>query len=220
MLDAILDLAQYLDISIDDAHKRSETASKKNAMAWDKVDPKTPGEILDFYENSEYYIEELAGYEALRRHAFEDYLNEIAIHRGRLLDLGAGNGGFSILAAQRGWVVDYLDAGRKVREHAEWRFKKYNVDIKTVTNKGEFGKYNCIIALDLVEHLPDLEGFIEMVKGILLPSGVLGVTRHFEGGRQHLDSNKWFKAHWSEWLVNNGFKKIGTNVHDFEVWQI
>ncbi|GAF67904.1 unnamed protein product, partial [marine sediment metagenome] len=75
MLDPILDLAQYLGISIDETHKRTEIAPIINARDWDKADPKTHDDISGFYKSSEYYVAELARYEETRRRAFEEYLN-------------------------------------------------------------------------------------------------------------------------------------------------
>lgn len=68
---------------------------------------------------------------------------------GRLLDLGCGHGKFSLLASSMGWEVTGVDA-RTERMPEDKNIEWVQSDVRMF----EIGRYDCILLLGLLYHLP------------------------------------------------------------------
>jgi hypothetical protein len=77
---------------------------------------------------------------------------------GRLIDLGAGHGAFSLMAADMGWTVTALDA-RKKRFQDDPRIEWVVGDVR----EADLGAYDLIACLGLFYHLT-LEDQLDLLK--------------------------------------------------------
>ncbi len=109
-----------------------------------------------------------------RAEFFDEILDAVGPPSGsqRLLDVGAGKGEFSRLAAGRGWRVTAVEpslaAGDGLLSHG----------VESVCNVAfeDFeasGVYACVTLLDLVEHTRDPKAVVEKAASCLAPGGLL-----------------------------------------------
>lgn len=108
---------------------------------------------------------------------FDKRLLETMRHyRGkRMLDFGGGTGVFCENMAHEGLDVTYLDIPGHVQEFAEWRFKKYNLPIRTVTSSPDRltleHDYDVVYTDAVFEHLIDPEQALREIVMHILPGG-------------------------------------------------
>jgi len=93
--------------------------------------------------------------------------------KGRILDIGCAGGFFLKVARERGWQPYGLELAVAAAEFARTQFR---LDVKT----GDFETvdlpknfYNVITAWDVIEHILNPVRFIEKVKKLLVPGGLL-----------------------------------------------
>lgn len=94
--------------------------------------------------------------------------------RGRLLDFGCGDGGF--LAAMDGWQRMGVEIAADGASS-----KSTDIlcgDLRTLVCDGALpsGGFDVVTAWDVFEHLPDLPEYIDALKALLRPDGLLFVT--------------------------------------------
>lgn len=85
-----------------------------------------------------------------------------------VLDIGASSGEFLDFAKSRGCDTVAVELSLLSKKILKQKGHKYFSSIDKVT-----GKFNYIFALDLVEHLYDIQGFFSFCKDHLLPGGKL-----------------------------------------------
>jgi 2-polyprenyl-3-methyl-5-hydroxy-6-metoxy-1,4-benzoquinol methylase len=115
---------------------------------------------------------------AMKKRTFAGYFNAISGHTnisaGRLLDIGCATGDLMEEAKARGFDVYGVEISP--RGIAETQ-KKFGIDkiIARPIRKGDFpGDFFDIITLcDVLEHIPDPLDFLEILCGILKPSGAV-----------------------------------------------
>ena len=121
-----------------------------------------------------------AGRESLRLH--EERYRFAAEHArpGRVLDLACGVGyGTQILAAERSDLSDLLgvDRSREAIEYARRVFGGDRVAFEQADamgfGEGTSARFETIVSLETVEHLPEPERFVERLARLLAPAGVL-----------------------------------------------
>jgi SAM-dependent methyltransferase len=159
----IKELSEYTGKSPWLCEQRTKFATLELAFLWDqyKNDP------LKYYKETDLYIFDLTMYhihlEKRGVHAwFEEQIRKYGWRD--MLDFGGGTGEYTILAEQNGVSVDYVDVG-KTADFAKWRFKKYGINPHLRDDEYNFDKdalhYDCIVVMDVLEHLPDPEPMIK-----------------------------------------------------------
>ncbi len=106
----------------------------------------------------------------------EKTLNRVP--KGSLLDFGGSHGHFSLAAAQAGFDVTYADIGLEVRKFVQWRANKRGLKIHfapIIDNKCVFNdrKYDYIVCLDVISHLPNLDQYMKDFHSCLNDNGKL-----------------------------------------------
>ncbi|HOW69387.1 MAG TPA: class I SAM-dependent methyltransferase [Phycisphaerae bacterium] len=131
------------------------------------------------------------------------YLNYLAPlescqRSGRLLEIGCAQGHLLALASHRGWQAEGVEISAEAARVAR---SEFGLSVHTGSLEGlgdELGRFEVAIATDVIEHVPDPRGFLQAIRGRLLPGGLAiietpnwgGVWRRL-GGRRWLGLNRF-----------------------------
>jgi len=97
--------------------------------------------------------------------------------RPRVLDVGCAYGGFLVAFAERGASVTGIEVDKRYLELAEINLREQGVDAWLVQGdathpRPEFrGRFDLVIANDVIEHVISLEGFLANIRDWLAPGG-------------------------------------------------
>lgn len=116
-----------------------------------------------------------------------------------VLALGDGVGVDSIRLANAGFSVDYMDYdGSRMAEIAALNFDLVNRSLGASKRLRVVSKverlYDAVVCLEVIEHVPDPEKFIEMISDCLKPNGIVYISDCFNGLEDrwptHLSTNE------------------------------
>jgi len=176
------ELSEYTGLSEPEVRKNLDVATDSLANEWDRRKPKTEDDILSFYREADMYIYDLvclnSNPQSMRRRGevrFKLY--------GSVLDYGGGIGTYLIDAWGAGRRdLSYVDLRGKTWDFAEWRFKKRGISVKMMEPDELVGKYDCILLLDILEHIVDWKNVLaKLVNEHLNDNGALFITESFGG---------------------------------------
>lgn len=174
------EMIEYTGLEKKEIDNLMKYSMDKIANEWKEINPKTESEITDFYRNVQWYIYDLAEYNCnpacmVRR---EEIASKAS---GRILDYGAGIGTHLIDVHERGKKgLNYVDLRGKTWDFAEWRFKQRDMKVKMMEPDELEGKYDTILLLDILEHIPKWKRVLKMlVKQHLNEKGTLFITDTF-----------------------------------------
>ena len=125
-------------------------------------------------------------------------INSLNTDEKKLLDLGCGTGDFLLTCKRNGWDVVGVEPNKKARNIAEAKLNSQSSssifsDLENVHAK----KFDIITLWHVLEHVPNLDAYIGMLKGKLKPKGVLIVAvpnfKSFDA--------KYYKEYWAAFDV-------------------
>jgi 2-polyprenyl-3-methyl-5-hydroxy-6-metoxy-1,4-benzoquinol methylase len=137
----------------------------------------------------------------LRQRTAVRTLDELAAYagssRGKLLEIGCGDGTLLIAAAQRGFAVTGVERSASACERARSRLLAEGVageivhgDVDAVDARA--GEFDACIVADLLERVRDPRQFIQQLHRLLRPGGVLYVaTPSLDSWSAQLRSARW-----------------------------
>ena len=145
-------------------------------------------ELSDYYESDDYishtdsketFTDKL--YQAVKKHALSNKLkliNSFKAEEKNLLDVGCGTGEFLIVCKNNGWKVAGVEPNAKAKITAENKLQgKLVSEIYSDINLLNIeAKFDVITLWHVLEHIPNLEGYISALKKLLKPNGVLIVA--------------------------------------------
>lgn len=118
------------------------------------------------------------------------YLDSIKRHtdgRGKLLEIGFGNGSFLKLAHADGWEVYGTDLSKTHVKHASNALNLPNIRFGTLEKPGYPDNFFDVVAgFNFLEHVPDPRKTLAEIKRILRPSGVIVLMCPNIAGIYHL----------------------------------
>ncbi|MBI2682647.1 MAG: class I SAM-dependent methyltransferase [Acidobacteriales bacterium] len=180
-----LDLSAFTGMPEAEAETRLVSSHALIIESWKKaaLDEKDKAALARWYsENALNYMFSLARFHLTYKH-ITFTLDMLRLSRGRCLDYGAGKGELALELARRGLDVTYYDVPGKSREYAEWEAARRKANLRFLSSKEELqtevaarGKFDTILTLDVLEHLPDLRGELEFLLSLLAPKGRLLMT--------------------------------------------
>ncbi len=112
------------------------------------------------------------------REVFLSYLDKIEFitkNRGAILDIGAANGYFLMLAKERGWDV----YGVEISDYAASQAKEKGLNVFTgVIKNADFKpeSFDVITMWDVIEHLADPIKEISVIASLIKPNGLLVIN--------------------------------------------
>lgn len=132
--------------------------------------------VIDFHRMTELSMYCLTKWNSEERYQFiKAYIAYIAKkHGGKMLDFGGGIGDLTILLANQGSNVDFLEVPSHTLNYAKWRFKRRFLDVHTYTTLNKIKTtYDVIIVLDVFEVLEKPEAHLQKFYTMLNPNGLL-----------------------------------------------
>lgn len=116
-------------------------------------------------------------------------LGQAAKRRGKLLDIGCGDGSFLEACARDGWDV----TGTEIGGAAELS-KQLGIDVRdSVEHARERGPFDAITMWHTLEHFRDPKGTVAAARALLAPGGVLVIAVPDAAGLQaRAFRQKWF----------------------------
>lgn len=94
--------------------------------------------------------------------------------KGRILDVGAGTGAFVVTMRTAGWEVTGLEPDSVARKTA---MEHFNISLDDVSGFYSLpGTYDAITMWHVLEHVHDLNGYLQKLKQLLAPGGKLFVA--------------------------------------------
>jgi 2-polyprenyl-3-methyl-5-hydroxy-6-metoxy-1,4-benzoquinol methylase len=145
----------------------------------------------EFYQESKMYefVEKrpLAWYH-------KQFLNSPPLNSGRLLDVGFGQGEFLNAARSLNldlWGVDIAERNVEIAKRSYNLQNIYAYPLDEFIKQKDAGKFDLVTAFELLEHLPDPAGFLDLTKKILKNGGYLIIStpnlRRFGGVKEDWD---------------------------------
>lgn len=171
--------------------------------------PQPKEEQLSFYYKSEEYISHTDAnkslldkvYQLVKNYTLSKKLKLIQSFKTtsyNLLDIGCGTGDLLKLAKKHNWQVFGVEPNNKARKLAQNKIPASNQivpDLKDLTNRPN--QYDVITMWHVLEHVPNLDDYIDIIKKLLKPNGVLviAVPNH-----KSFDANH-YKEFWAAYDV-------------------
>jgi len=163
--EATQELQEFAGLSKEEVRDLLLSSDRILAESWvrAKLDETDKQAVKRWYEeNSFHYIFGLTSFHFAYKQIVL-MLDILRLARGRCLDYGAGIGDLTLGLAQAGHPASYFDVDGKSREYAQWRAERKRLQVHFTTLKEKLteyaqasGKFDTIIAIDVLEHVPDI----------------------------------------------------------------
>ena len=184
------DLATFYGSSREECRRRLLAYDVRELRdAWLRADPHTPAEIRAFYAGTDLYVWELMQWHAstarrqwtAARDLLSDHFPPAAW--GRVLDYGCGVGTDALVLAQSGYDVCLADVPGVTFEFARHRFRRRGIDATYIAVTDDYpevrGRYDILISIDVLEHLPDPVGVLRRLAAALRTGGIACIVAGF-----------------------------------------
>ena len=174
------------------------------------------GEVSDFYEDivGDRHLADLAAWHISSKDYIADTLRlQQRFSRDLVLDFGGGIGTHALANAMSSKVdhVFFVDINQTNRIFVEYRAKKLGVENKLTFCKTiqetEISKFDSIVCLDVLEHLPDPTSQLDIFYKIMDSKSIALFNWYFYKGENneypfHIDDNE---------IIEGFFKKLQLN---------
>jgi 2-polyprenyl-3-methyl-5-hydroxy-6-metoxy-1,4-benzoquinol methylase len=145
--------------------------------------------LAEWYRaNSKYYLFDLAAFH-LASKQIEFTLDILALANGKCLDYGAGNGELALALARLGHRTTYYDLDGTTKQFAAWRAAREALNLEFLSDRNllaaSAGKFDTVISLDVLEHMPDIAGELDFLASLLGPGGTLVLSAPVGGTESH-----------------------------------
>ena len=161
------DFAEFSGLPLDVVADRVANFHRINADDWHALDAELFSErAATFYESSHNFIFGILSANSRPQAVIEKLdrfdprmMAAIRAHPGkRFFEFGGGTGVFCEIAARMGKDAYYMELPGIVFDFAQWRFKKYGLQVTAIEAKADRiylpGKYDIVYTDAVIEHLP------------------------------------------------------------------
>jgi len=175
------DLSEYFRVTYEQAVCLFKVGTRLNAEVWGVLCPQEVEQMARFYQLTPFYI--FSGTYWHMSRAQRWFRREVVkLSKGYVLDYGGGIGDLSLMLAQAGLNVTYVDVGGKTFDFARWflarrgRSDVLMLDIEKDWERIWARKYGTIICVDVIEHVPEPELVLARMAASLTEKGKLFIT--------------------------------------------
>ncbi len=112
----------------------------------------------------------------VHRERFEAFEALLAAGRRRVLDVGCGPGTFLSVGRERGWEVLGIEPSEQAAAHARSLGLPVVEEFLTPELAPRLGTFDAVHLNEVLEHLPDPRGHLELCRDLLRPAGLLCVA--------------------------------------------
>lgn len=190
-----------------DRMKKGSEPLKDEWNGWEKKGPMTEDRIQAFYKQTTNYIYELGEWHLFvpdKRASDLQLVEDMKkLKPKNILDFGGGVGLMAVLLARAGFDVTLADLDGTSLDFAAFRAKRHSIPLKIwksdVDKAAPDTKYDVILALDVLEHLPKnvLNSVVDRLVALKHDKTVIVISAPF--GRtavhpMHLDADENTKA--------------------------
>lgn len=130
--------------------------------------------------------------------AHKQFLKQLLLKSSHLLEIGCSTGEFLDKAKEAGYSVTGIDSSPKNAAFARLKFgiqEIYPLSIKDFIANKPAEKYDVIVMFQVLEHLDDVSDFMESIKVLLKPNGILASSVP-NNKRWRFSSEKFFREKW------------------------
>jgi 2-polyprenyl-3-methyl-5-hydroxy-6-metoxy-1,4-benzoquinol methylase len=171
------ELSLFTNYHVEEIYRRWQESDGQLAKNWTAAAPDESDRtaLAEWYrQNSELYMFAISAYN-LDYKRIRSNLKVLQYARGACLDYGAGNGEILLELARRGHPVTYFDVEGVSARFAQDRAQRQNLEVKFRFSKEALteDRFDTIFSLDVLEHVPDLQGELNFLSSLLKPGGLL-----------------------------------------------
>ena len=136
---------------------------------------------------SELNISELGEGEVIWNTHYLEAINKYSAAKGRLLEIGFGNGSFLKLAQKEGWDVHGVDLSSPNVRHAREVLELPNIFQGTIADL-DYGDdyFDVVAAFNFIEHVADQRGTLAHIRRLVRPNGLVILLCPNTSGIYHL----------------------------------
>jgi len=166
----------------------------------------------EFVDSADYYVH------LLHIASYEFALNYVK--NNKVLDYGCGTGYGTYLLSKSAQSVVGVDVSGESVAYAKEHYVSDNVIFKGINELGN-EKYDVIVSFQVIEHVKNDKAYINKLKKLLNPNGVLLLTTPNKQGRIFNYIQKpWNKYHLKEYSVKSMSNLLKRFFADFEILHI
>jgi len=166
-----------------------------------------------------------------QEHHQAERIAQIERHAGslagvRLLDLGAGMGGFAVAATLHGAQVTVSEYNLAYCRITQLRADRYGLSVHNLNGAGEHlpfmtAQYDVVVCWDVIEHVQAPAAVLAEIGRVLRPGGQLFLTvinrRAWVDPHYHICGLNWIPRPWAEWYIERqGRSKANSNFRDMQ----
>lgn len=112
----------------------------------------------------------------VHRERFEAFESWLGAGRRRVLDVGSGPGTFLAVGRERGWQALGIEPSRQAAAHARALGLDVVEEFLTPELAPRLGAFDAVHLNEVLEHLPDPRGHLELCRDLLAPGGLVCVA--------------------------------------------
>lgn len=176
----VAELADYFEISVEEARERSQHYASYSAEEWDDGDRTTPDGLIDYWNRHSPVFGILMSHALQYTEEHPAVCIDIAevladMPTGRLLDYGVGPATSSLFFERLGWSVTGADVSTTMLDFATWRAQRRGsectfIDLRDGPPPSGF---DVVLALEVMAHVPDIKATLNEMREALKPGGLL-----------------------------------------------
>lgn len=146
----------------------------------------TPAELEAVYRQEYYSVEkplylerhreDLDWWNLVYSERYDTFEELLPSHRRRILDVGSGPGFFLLHGKQRGWQTLGLEPSVQAAAHSRDLGLEIVEDYLTEQTAKPLGRFDVVHMSEVLEHIPDPKGMLQILRYLLAPGGLLCVV--------------------------------------------
>jgi 2-polyprenyl-3-methyl-5-hydroxy-6-metoxy-1,4-benzoquinol methylase len=201
------DVLEYLNITRDELLQRlNNKPLERNAIEW-----QSKTSINDFYRTNKTQFWDEVSFN-LNPSYWEDHFQCAEVKDMRILDFGCGIGTSALYQAVHNYVVGY-EINEMCLDFCKYRKAKFKYDNLIFTNIMPcISGFNLVMAIDVLEHLPNLHDTILQWGQEAFPQTVIYHADVFENHPEHHPMHYDYSKEIDAWFKEAGFERAGVRV--------